>query len=122
MDSWKSLGYQKAQQTSQDQPGETSPNDASFDPLSGEDAVAEEVLDSPMCPSVSKAPTAVASRDLPSGETSPKEESLDLRSGEGGDYRLRRVTLILGSVRDDACGTWRKISCTPPWHYSACCL
>ena len=87
-DSQESLGCPKAQQTSQDQPGETSPKDVSFHPrsgeepvaFSGEDAVAEMALDSAMRPSLSKAPTAVASRDLPPGETSPKEESLEPRS------------------------------------------
>ena len=85
MDSRASPCCPKAQQASQDQPGEASPKEASLDPLSGEDVVAEEVLDSPMCPSDSKAPTAVASRDLPPGETSPKEGSLDPHSGEVGD-------------------------------------
>ena len=53
----------------------------SLDPLSGEDKVAEDALDSATSPSVSKAPTAVASKDQP-GETSPKEESLDPHSRE----------------------------------------
>merc|ERR1712032_1343922 len=69
-----------------------------------------EVLDSLMSPSVSRAPTAVASKDQPPGETSPKEESLDSHSGEGGDYRRRRVALLLGIVQDAAREASRKVT------------
>ena len=106
LDSRASPGCPKAQQASQDQPGETSPKDVSFDALSGEgrpprsylqavlcrgtpsvvdvlavdDSFAEEVLSSKMSSSFPKAPTAVASKDQP-GEASPKEDSLDPLSG-----------------------------------------
>ena len=69
LDSQASPCCPKAQQTSQDQPGETS--------LSGEDTIAEDVLDSAMRPSLSKALIAVASKDLLPGETSPKDVSFD---------------------------------------------
>merc|ERR1712032_1293012 len=69
-----------------------------------------EVLDSLMSPSVSRAPTAVASKDQPPGETSPKEESLDPHSGEGGDYRRRRVALLLEIVWDTVCEASRKVT------------
>ena len=97
-------------------PGETLPKEESLEShsgekpvaLSGEDAVTEVILDSSMCPSVSKAPTAVASRDLPPGETSPKEESLEPRSGEDGDCRRRRVTRVLGSARNAVRDSWKR--------------
>ena len=61
-----------------------------------------------ICSLLSKPPTAVTSRDLPPGEISPKEESLEPRSGEDGDCGRRSVTLILGSVRNAARGAWKR--------------